>query len=81
MFSVQDDQIITPFAQILASLKEVTQSLSEPNIHINLQARDNVSKISKGFLAKQTVESLDWCLGQLEHMQVRNGLVLNDCNL
>jgi len=52
--SPQDDQIITPFAQILASLKE---------------AKENVCRISNGSLARQTVEGLDWCLSQLEHMQ------------
>uniref|UniRef100_A0A8C1MN37 Phosphodiesterase n=1 Tax=Cyprinus carpio TaxID=7962 RepID=A0A8C1MN37_CYPCA len=58
-----EDLIVTPFAQVLASLRTVRNNFS---ILTNVQCPSNES-FQK--LAVETMEELDWCLDQLETIQ------------
>ncbi|XP_072427260.1 3',5'-cyclic-AMP phosphodiesterase 4D isoform X1 [Chiloscyllium punctatum] len=83
-----DDLIVTPFAQVLASLRTVRNNFATLT---NLQERASTSKRSPmcnqppmnkpSFteeayqkLATETLEELDWCLDQLETLQTRNSV-------
>ncbi|XP_072920590.1 3',5'-cyclic-AMP phosphodiesterase 4D isoform X11 [Hemitrygon akajei] len=83
-----DDLIVTPFAQVLASLRTVRNNFATLT---NLQDRASSSKRSPicnqppmnkpSFteeayqkLATETLEELDWCLDQLETLQTRNSV-------
>ncbi|XP_063310119.1 3',5'-cyclic-AMP phosphodiesterase 4D isoform X1 [Pelobates fuscus] len=82
-----DDLIVTPFAQVLASLRTVRNNFAALT---NLQDRApskrstmcNQSSISKANipeeayqkLASETLEELDWCLDQLETLQTRHSV-------
>ncbi|XP_069780553.1 3',5'-cyclic-AMP phosphodiesterase 4D isoform X1 [Narcine bancroftii] len=83
-----DDLIVTPFAQVLASLRTVRNNFATLT---NLQERASSSKRSPmcnqppmnkpSFteeayqkLATETLEELDWCLDQLETLQTRNSV-------
>uniref|UniRef100_F6SM69 Phosphodiesterase n=1 Tax=Xenopus tropicalis TaxID=8364 RepID=F6SM69_XENTR len=66
-----DDLIVTPFAQVLASLRSVRNNFTVlTNVHgpdymsMCLFAEDSYQKI-----AMDTLEELDWCLDQLETIQ------------
>ncbi|XP_072853880.1 3',5'-cyclic-AMP phosphodiesterase 4B isoform X2 [Pogona vitticeps] len=76
-----DDLIVTPFAQVLASLRSVRNNFT---LLTNLQGtsnkrspaanpppipRVNVQEESYQKLAMETLEELDWCLDQLETIQ------------
>ncbi|KAJ8380848.1 hypothetical protein SKAU_G00016260 [Synaphobranchus kaupii] len=82
-----DDMIVTPFAQVLASLRTVRNNFAALT---NLQDRAsnkrspmcNQPSITKtsftedGYqkLATDTMEELDWCLDQLETLQTRHSV-------
>ncbi|XP_032885983.1 cAMP-specific 3',5'-cyclic phosphodiesterase 4D-like isoform X1 [Amblyraja radiata] len=83
-----DDPIVTPFAQVLASLRTVRNNFATLT---NLQDRASSSKRSPlcnqppmakptfteeayQKLATETLEELDWCLDQLETLQTRNSV-------
>ncbi|TRY58953.1 hypothetical protein DNTS_033924, partial [Danionella cerebrum] len=53
-----EDMIVTPFAQVLASLRTVRSNFAEP--------------FSK--LAVETLDELDWCLEQLETLKTRHSV-------
>uniref|UniRef100_A0A671VZ10 Phosphodiesterase n=1 Tax=Sparus aurata TaxID=8175 RepID=A0A671VZ10_SPAAU len=55
-----EDLIVTPFAQVLASLRTVRN---------NFTTLTNVQYESYQKLAMETMEELDWCLDQLETIQ------------
>ncbi|XP_072430174.1 3',5'-cyclic-AMP phosphodiesterase 4B isoform X1 [Chiloscyllium punctatum] len=76
-----DDLIVTPFAQVLASLRSVRSNFSVlTNIHGASSKRSPVTsqptiprisltEESYQKLAMETLEELDWCLDQLETIQ------------
>ncbi|XP_018416041.1 PREDICTED: cAMP-specific 3',5'-cyclic phosphodiesterase 4D isoform X1 [Nanorana parkeri] len=82
-----DDLIVTPFAQVLASLRTVRNNFAAIT---NLQDRApskrstmcNQPSINKASipeeayqkLASETLEELDWCLDQLETLQTRHSV-------
>ncbi|XP_039614658.1 cAMP-specific 3',5'-cyclic phosphodiesterase 4D isoform X1 [Polypterus senegalus] len=82
-----DDLIVTPFAQVLASLRTVRNNFAAIT---NLQERAsnkrspmcNQPPINKASfteeayqkLATETLEELDWCLDQLETLQTRHSV-------
>ncbi|KAM6364396.1 LOW QUALITY PROTEIN: 3',5'-cyclic-AMP phosphodiesterase 4D-like [Pluvialis apricaria] len=81
-----DDSIVTPFAQVLASLRTVRNNFAALT---NLQDRApskspmcNQPSINKATiteeayqkLASETLEELDWCLDQLETLQTRHSV-------
>uniref|UniRef100_A0A8C5M947 Phosphodiesterase n=1 Tax=Leptobrachium leishanense TaxID=445787 RepID=A0A8C5M947_9ANUR len=82
-----DDLIVTPFAQVLASLRTVRNNFAALT---NLQDRApskrstmcNQTSINKANipeeayqkLASETLEELDWCLDQLETLQTRHSV-------
>ncbi|XP_029470196.1 cAMP-specific 3',5'-cyclic phosphodiesterase 4C isoform X2 [Rhinatrema bivittatum] len=80
-----EDMIVTPFAQVLASLRTVRnnftllnhmqdrvtnkRSSNPPTIYKSILSEDAFPK-----LAIETLEELDWCLDQLETLQTRNSV-------
>uniref|UniRef100_A0A674PK74 Phosphodiesterase n=1 Tax=Takifugu rubripes TaxID=31033 RepID=A0A674PK74_TAKRU len=77
-----DDMIVTPFAQVLASLRTVRnnfgaltnlhplkRALTEPMPTCLAPAEEAYQK-----LATETLEELDWCLDQLETLQTRHSV-------
>ncbi|XP_072367217.1 3',5'-cyclic-AMP phosphodiesterase 4B isoform X4 [Scyliorhinus torazame] len=76
-----DDLIVTPFAQVLASLRSVRTNFSVlTNIHGASSKRSpatsqpsitriSLTEESYQKLAMETLEELDWCLDQLETIQ------------
>ncbi|KAK1154000.1 hypothetical protein AOXY_G29250 [Acipenser oxyrinchus oxyrinchus] len=76
-----EDLIVTPFAQVLASLRSVRNNFSilsnvttPTNKRSPVGSQPTVSKASLSEetyqqLAKETLEELDWCLDQLETVQ------------
>ncbi|XP_058862967.1 cAMP-specific 3',5'-cyclic phosphodiesterase 4A isoform X2 [Acipenser ruthenus] len=76
-----EDLIVTPFAQVLASLRSVRNNFSilanvttPTNKRSPVVSQPTVSKASLSEetyqqLAKETLEELDWCLDQLETVQ------------
>uniref|UniRef100_A0A4W3HNJ5 Phosphodiesterase n=1 Tax=Callorhinchus milii TaxID=7868 RepID=A0A4W3HNJ5_CALMI len=82
-----EDMIVTPFAQVLASLRTVRNNFAALT---NLQEKTpnrrssgcnqssncwaNVSEENYQKLAIETLEELDWCLDQLETLQTRHSV-------
>ncbi|XP_068107315.1 3',5'-cyclic-AMP phosphodiesterase 4D isoform X2 [Hyperolius riggenbachi] len=81
-----DDLIVTPFAQVLASLRTVRTNFAALT---NLQDRApskrstmcnqpsikaNLPEEAYQKLASETLEELDWCLDQLETLQTRHSV-------
>ncbi|XP_054835625.1 cAMP-specific 3',5'-cyclic phosphodiesterase 4C isoform X2 [Eublepharis macularius] len=83
-----EDLIVTPFAQVLASLRTVRSNFA---ILTHLQERisskrmssiampsstckGNLSEDASQKLAMETLEELDWCLDQLETLQTRHSV-------
>ncbi|XP_053557274.1 cAMP-specific 3',5'-cyclic phosphodiesterase 4D isoform X4 [Bombina bombina] len=82
-----DDLIVTPFAQVLASLRTVRNNFAAIT---NLQDRPpskrstmcnqpsinkaNIPEEAYQKLASETLEELDWCLDQLETLQTRHSV-------
>ncbi|XP_071583936.1 3',5'-cyclic-AMP phosphodiesterase 4C isoform X3 [Heliangelus exortis] len=80
-----EDMIVTPFAQVLASLRTVRSNLT----HLQDRAgskRASSSSLPSGSkaslaaedahqkLSRETLEELDWCLEQLETLQTRHSV-------
>ncbi|XP_064252165.1 3',5'-cyclic-AMP phosphodiesterase 4C isoform X2 [Passer domesticus] len=79
-----EDMIVTPFAQVLASLRTVRSNLT----HLQERAgfkRGSSSSLPSGSkaslsedahqkLSRETLEELDWCLDQLETLQTRHSV-------
>uniref|UniRef100_A0A4W3KHS3 Phosphodiesterase n=1 Tax=Callorhinchus milii TaxID=7868 RepID=A0A4W3KHS3_CALMI len=83
-----DDLIVTPFAQVLASLRTVrnnfaaltnlqdlaSSSKRSPICNQTPITRTNFTEEAYQKLATETLEELDWCLDQLETLQTRNSV-------
>ncbi|XP_074421705.1 3',5'-cyclic-AMP phosphodiesterase 4C isoform X4 [Larus michahellis] len=79
-----EDMIVTPFAQVLASLRTIRSNLT------HLQERGGIKRASSSSLpsgskasltedahqklSRETLEELDWCLDQLETLQTRHSV-------
>ncbi|XP_010183122.1 PREDICTED: cAMP-specific 3',5'-cyclic phosphodiesterase 4C-like, partial [Mesitornis unicolor] len=65
-----EDMIVTPFAQVLASLRTIRNNLTRllPS-RWPPPAEDAHQKLSR-----ETLEELDWCLDQLETLQTRHSV-------
>ncbi|KAM6331803.1 3',5'-cyclic-AMP phosphodiesterase 4C-like [Alca torda] len=79
-----EDMIVTPFAQVLASLRTIRSNLT------HLQERAGIKRASSSSLpsgskasltedahqklSRETLEELDWCLDQLETLQTRHSV-------
>ncbi|XP_037932370.1 cAMP-specific 3',5'-cyclic phosphodiesterase-like [Teleopsis dalmanni] len=95
MFSIKsrshgEDLIVTPFAQILASLRSVRNNLlSLTNVPASNKRPTQSSTVGRGSvasvqlaqgdeaynrLATDTIEELDWCLDQLETIQTHRSV-------
>ncbi|XP_043834158.1 cAMP-specific 3',5'-cyclic phosphodiesterase 4A isoform X3 [Dromiciops gliroides] len=79
---VHEDLIVTPFAQVLASLRSVRSNFSllanvpatvgnkkSPMCNQSAVCKATLSEETYQQLARETLEELDWCLDQLETMQ------------
>ncbi|XP_055298464.1 cAMP-specific 3',5'-cyclic phosphodiesterase isoform X8 [Sitodiplosis mosellana] len=79
-----EDLIVTPFAQILASLRSVRNNfLSLTNVSTSKSKRAAATPLNKPLapgdeqyvrLAMDTMEELDWCLDQLETIQTHRSV-------
>lgn len=83
-----EDQIVTPFAQILHSLRRVrthyvkltsvtdvkTKSCIKEEDSLGSNDSQNLSEDEFNRLAKETLEELDWCLEQLETIQTHRSV-------
>ncbi|XP_077334557.1 3',5'-cyclic-AMP phosphodiesterase 4C [Lithobates pipiens] len=82
-----EDMIVTPFAQVLASLRTVRSNfamlthlqdrVSNKRSSINnppTACKTNLSEDAVQKLAIETLEELDWCLDQLETLQTRHSV-------
>ncbi|XP_043207362.1 cAMP-specific 3',5'-cyclic phosphodiesterase, isoforms N/G-like isoform X6 [Amphibalanus amphitrite] len=72
-----EDLIVTPFAQILASLRSVRNNyISLTNVPTNKSRRSSSTVADEAFvkLSIDTLEELDWCLDQLETIQTHRSV-------
>ncbi|XP_075300272.1 3',5'-cyclic-AMP phosphodiesterase 4C isoform X1 [Opisthocomus hoazin] len=79
-----EDMIVTPFAQVLASLRTVRSNLThlQDRAGIKRASSSSLPSGSKASLAedahqklsRETLEELDWCLDQLETLQTRHSV-------
>ncbi|XP_069646484.1 3',5'-cyclic-AMP phosphodiesterase 4C isoform X3 [Haliaeetus albicilla] len=78
-----EDMIVTPFAQVLASLRTVRSNLTHlqdrtGNKRASSSSLPSGSKASLADahqkLSRETLEELDWCLDQLETLQTRHSV-------
>ncbi|XP_053906402.1 cAMP-specific 3',5'-cyclic phosphodiesterase 4C isoform X2 [Cuculus canorus] len=80
-----EDMIVTPFAQVLASLRTVRNNLTHLQDRAGMKRASSSSlpSGSKGSIAaedahqklsRETLEELDWCLDQLETLQTRHSV-------
>uniref|UniRef100_UPI00398F5079 3',5'-cyclic-AMP phosphodiesterase 4C-like isoform X2 n=1 Tax=Pristiophorus japonicus TaxID=55135 RepID=UPI00398F5079 len=82
-----EDMIVTPFAQVLASLRTVRNNFATLTTPAAEQAkckrssgcstgiaRSNMSEENAHKLAFESLEELDWCLEQLETLQTRHSV-------
>ncbi|XP_072775491.1 3',5'-cyclic-AMP phosphodiesterase 4C isoform X1 [Taeniopygia guttata] len=79
-----EDMIVTPFAQVLASLRTVRSNLShlQDRAGIKRGSSSSLPSASKASLcedaqqklSRETLEELDWCLDQLETLQTRHSV-------
>uniref|UniRef100_A0A8C2YW91 Phosphodiesterase n=1 Tax=Cyclopterus lumpus TaxID=8103 RepID=A0A8C2YW91_CYCLU len=77
-----DDMIVTPFAQVLASLRTVRNNFGAlTNLHPLKRALTDplpscLAPAEEAYqkLATETLEELDWCLDQLETLQTRHSV-------
>ncbi|XP_041956935.1 cAMP-specific 3',5'-cyclic phosphodiesterase 4D isoform X2 [Alosa sapidissima] len=83
-----DDMIVTPFAQVLASLRTVRNNFAaltnvqnerpsnkrSPMCNPPSITKTSVSEEAYQKLATETLEELDWCLDQLETLQTRHSV-------
>ncbi|XP_031948332.1 cAMP-specific 3',5'-cyclic phosphodiesterase 4C isoform X1 [Corvus moneduloides] len=80
-----EDMIVTPFAQVLASLRTVRSNLTHLQDRAGVK-RGSSSSLPSGSkaslsaedahqkLSRETLEELDWCLDQLETLQTRHSV-------
>ncbi|KAM9515925.1 3',5'-cyclic-AMP phosphodiesterase 4C isoform 4-T4 [Guaruba guarouba] len=79
-----EDMIVTPFAQVLASLRTVRSNLTHLQDRAGIK-RGSSSSLPSGSkasltedahqkLSRETLEELDWCLDQLETLQTRHSV-------
>ncbi|XP_039558327.1 cAMP-specific 3',5'-cyclic phosphodiesterase 4C isoform X3 [Passer montanus] len=80
-----EDMIVTPFAQVLASLRTVRSNLTHLQDRAGFK-RGSSSSLPSGSkaslsaedahqkLSRETLEELDWCLDQLETLQTRHSV-------
>uniref|UniRef100_A0A3P8YZB6 Phosphodiesterase n=1 Tax=Esox lucius TaxID=8010 RepID=A0A3P8YZB6_ESOLU len=64
-----EDMIVTPFAQVLASLRTVRS-----NFAVLTHQQDRQPKEPFQQLAVETLDELDWCLEQLETLKTRHSV-------
>uniref|UniRef100_A0A4W5PRY2 Phosphodiesterase n=1 Tax=Hucho hucho TaxID=62062 RepID=A0A4W5PRY2_9TELE len=84
-----EDMIVTPFAQVLASLRTVRSNFAyithlqdRPNSRpsgsnppsIPTHTKSSITEEPYQKLAMETLEELDWCLDQLETLQTRHSV-------
>ncbi|XP_008330383.1 cAMP-specific 3',5'-cyclic phosphodiesterase 4D isoform X2 [Cynoglossus semilaevis] len=82
-----EDMIVTPFAQVLASLRTVRSNVAalthlQDRVGNRRPSGSNQPSLCKPCLAEEpyqklaveTLEELDWCLDQLETLQTRNSV-------
>ncbi|CDQ97503.1 unnamed protein product [Oncorhynchus mykiss] len=84
-----EDMIVTPFAQVLASLRTVRSNFAyithlqdRPNRRpsgsnppsIPTHTKSSITDEPYQKLAMETLEELDWCLDQLETLQTRHSV-------
>ncbi|ELK19182.1 cAMP-specific 3',5'-cyclic phosphodiesterase 4C [Pteropus alecto] len=69
-----EDMIVTPFAQVLASLRTVRSNVSVL-AHLQSGKASKYAEEDTGQkLALETLDELDWCLDQLETLQTRHSV-------
>uniref|UniRef100_A0A672L3V5 Phosphodiesterase n=1 Tax=Sinocyclocheilus grahami TaxID=75366 RepID=A0A672L3V5_SINGR len=73
-----DDMIVTPFAQVLASLRTVRNNFAALT-NVQQERSDSLPpslppEEASQKLATETLEELDWCLDQLETLQTRHSV-------
>uniref|UniRef100_A0A8C0YEC6 Phosphodiesterase n=1 Tax=Cyprinus carpio carpio TaxID=630221 RepID=A0A8C0YEC6_CYPCA len=73
-----DDMIVTPFAQVLASLRTVRNNFAALT-NVQQERSDSLPpslppEEAYQKLATETLEELDWCLDQLETLQTRHSV-------
>uniref|UniRef100_A0A672KHL1 Phosphodiesterase n=2 Tax=Sinocyclocheilus grahami TaxID=75366 RepID=A0A672KHL1_SINGR len=77
-----DDMIVTPFAQVLASLRTVRNNFAALTNVQQERANNKSDSLPPSLppeeayqkLATETLEELDWCLDQLETLQTRHSV-------
>ncbi|XP_075719175.1 3',5'-cyclic-AMP phosphodiesterase 4C isoform X1 [Rhinoderma darwinii] len=81
-----EDMIVTPFAQVLASLRTVRSNFAmlthlqdkvsnkRSGNNPSTACKPNLSEDAVQKLAIETLEELDWCLDQLETLQTRHSV-------
>ncbi|KAM3938830.1 3',5'-cyclic-AMP phosphodiesterase 4C isoform 2-T2 [Leptodactylus fuscus] len=82
-----EDMIVTPFAQVLASLRTVRSNFAmlthlqdrvsnkrSSGNNPSVACKPNLSEDAIQKLAIETLEELDWCLDQLETLQTRHSV-------
>uniref|UniRef100_A0A672KKD5 Phosphodiesterase n=1 Tax=Sinocyclocheilus grahami TaxID=75366 RepID=A0A672KKD5_SINGR len=76
-----DDMIVTPFAQVLASLRTVRNNFAaltnvQQERHLRSDSLPPSLPPEEAYqkLATETLEELDWCLDQLETLQTRHSV-------
>ncbi|XP_077129007.1 3',5'-cyclic-AMP phosphodiesterase 4C isoform X2 [Ranitomeya variabilis] len=82
-----EDMIVTPFAQVLASLRTVRSNFAmlthlqdrvsnkrSSGNNPSTACKSNLSEDAVQKLAIETLEELDWCLDQLETLQTRHSV-------
>ncbi|XP_032822094.2 3',5'-cyclic-AMP phosphodiesterase 4C-like isoform X3 [Petromyzon marinus] len=80
-----DDLIVTPFAQVLASLRSIrsnfsvltnVQGLPNKRLQVNNQSITRAQLTDEAYqkLAMETLEELDWCMDQLETIQTHRSV-------
>uniref|UniRef100_A0A8C0Y870 Phosphodiesterase n=1 Tax=Cyprinus carpio carpio TaxID=630221 RepID=A0A8C0Y870_CYPCA len=70
-----EDLIVTPFAQVLASLRTVRSNFTIL-VNVTTPTNNNVVMWYETYqqLARETLEELDWCLDQLETIQTHRSV-------
>ncbi|KAM4657916.1 3',5'-cyclic-AMP phosphodiesterase 4C [Amazona ochrocephala] len=79
-----EDMIVTPFAQVLASLRTVRSNLTHLQDRAGIKqgsssslpsgSKASLTEDAQQKLSRETLEELDWCLDQLETLQTRHSV-------
>uniref|UniRef100_U3JF37 Phosphodiesterase n=2 Tax=Ficedula albicollis TaxID=59894 RepID=U3JF37_FICAL len=79
-----EDMIVTPFAQVLASLRTIRSNLTHLQDRAGIKrgsssslpsgSKASLSEDAHQKLSRETLEELDWCLDQLETLQTRHSV-------